>query len=75
MHSFLTYFYNGVVPNAFLDRAWGAAWGMLKGQGKSDDGMNFILHTDDYDHPIDQTVRKGEYWGWKGNRGPRMFGY
>ena len=55
------------------DRAFWTIW--RKGQGKSDDGMSFILHTDDYDHPIDQTVRKGEYLGWKGNRGPRMFGY
>ena len=42
--------------------------------GKSDNDIDYILHTDDYEHPIDQTVRKSEYWDWKCHSSARAFG-
>ena len=69
----LKYFYNDIFPNAFPDRAWGATWGVLKEQGKSDKEIEYILHPEDYEYPIDHMVREGEYWGWNGHSSVRAF--
>ena len=75
MHPCLKYVHNDIVPNAFPDRAWGATWGMLQGQGNSDNEIDYTLYTEDYEHPIDQTVREGENWDWKGHSSARAFGF
>ena len=67
LHAFLKFFYSEAVPNAFSDRAWGATWETLKAQGKSDKEIDYLLYTEKYDHPMDQTKRSGDSWDWKGH--------
>ena len=69
----LRYYYNDAVPNAFPNRVWGASYNQLR-TSMSHEATDFFLHTEAYDHPVDQTRREGDYWYWRGNPGYRLFG-